>query len=135
MPLVEFAYNNLRHLSTDTYFSFANYLFYLYFNTSSIDNCVSVASNGDERLGRYQVILNIWIQKTIKAKDTSVCYYDQNYILEKFLYSVKVWPISKKIKTRRINKKLDHKQLGLFTIFEAIRNQVYCHDFIWYKTI
>lgn len=63
----------------------------------------------NEQVSIYQSVYDILTQKVIETQDIYTKYYYQNSMSNLFLSSNKIRLIFKKIKTRRLNKKLDDK--------------------------
>jgi hypothetical protein len=125
LPIVEFAYNNSPHSTTQVSPFFANYGYHPR-ATLSLD--VSVHDTNTHNFSRSLSELHDYCHEQVAISQS------QNQVPADRLRSpipdnlkpgAFVWLNSKNIKTKRPMKKLDHKRLGPFNIKSKVSNNAY----------
>ena len=131
LSITAFAYNNNVHSSTDRAFNelFKDYVadFANEFENKLIKKKAFLIIERTEWLRNNRKYLRELWKKVAKKQKLN---YDAHHKLIVFNEDEKVFLRSINIRTLRFKKKIDHRQLKLFTVIEKIDSQMYCLKFL-----
>jgi hypothetical protein len=127
VPLADFAYNNLLHVTTRLTPFFANYGYHpeIHFKMPNEAPEARFKSEkaADERLSRLQTARDRLRESILESQARQTRYAGGKEIVSEV--GDKVWLSAKHIQTARASKKLDYKRLGPFKITNVINRNAY----------
>ena len=124
LPLAEFAYNNSHHASLGTSPFYALMGLHPSFSTTQEEPLVDTPAAAE----RVRILTDLRTALTTnleEARTHQSRYYNIKRKPRTYQVGDRVWLNAKNIRTRRPSRKLDYKQLGPFTITEAVGSGAY----------